>query len=290
MVPNWSSSKWNPRLPRTAGWCAPTTYLIARAYGVKFVALPIFFGRRFHHAGLVVRPDANISVPKDLEGKRVGVRAYSVTTGVWTRGVLQNEYGVDLNKVTWVVDDEEHVRELPLPPNVQHVPEGKSLAGMIATGEIDAGFLANAGIGREGKPGEGWNAAKQVPPPELRELIPDAAAAEAEWFRRTGIFPAHGMLVLREELVAQHPWLPGAIYRAFVAAKAEYLAKLDSSPPTDKADKNVLKQRELVGADPIPYGIAPNRPMIEALALYAYQQKLTPTLMTAEDLFLDVGA
>src|SRR5690606_24016727 len=85
---------------------APTTYMIARAHGAPFKALPIVLMRRFHHHGLVKRPDAGINEPKDLEGKAVGVRAYSVTTGVWTRGILQNEYGVDPNKVTWVVDDE----------------------------------------------------------------------------------------------------------------------------------------------------------------------------------------
>ena len=156
---------------------ASTTYMIARGYGKPFKALPVFFGRRFHHHGLVVRPDSGIPQPKDLEGKKVGVRAYTVTTGVWTRGVLQNEYGVDPSKVTWMVDDEEHVQELKLPDNVQHVPEGKSLASMMAAGEIQAGFLANAGIGREGAPREDW-AAKPVPATDTyRELIPDAEEA-----------------------------------------------------------------------------------------------------------------
>ena len=94
---------------------APTTYLIARARGAPNIALPNFVMRRFHHGGFVVRPDAGIAKPKDLEGKHVGVRAYSVTTGVWTRGIFTNEYGLDASKVTWVVDDEEHVTTLKLP-------------------------------------------------------------------------------------------------------------------------------------------------------------------------------
>jgi 4,5-dihydroxyphthalate decarboxylase len=80
---------------------APTTYMIARTRGAPYTALPIFLMRRFHHGGFVVRPDANIRAPKDLEGKKVGVRAYSVTTGVWTRGIFVNEYGLDSSKVTW---------------------------------------------------------------------------------------------------------------------------------------------------------------------------------------------
>ena len=102
---------------------APTTYMIARALGAPFIALPIFLMRRFHHGGFVVRPDSGIKAPKDLEGKKVGVRAYSVTTGVWTRGIFINEYGLDSSKVTWVVDDEEHVTSLKLPPNVVHAPD-----------------------------------------------------------------------------------------------------------------------------------------------------------------------
>src|ERR1051325_7220585 len=131
---------------------APTTYMIARSRGAPYVALPIFVMRRFHHGGFVVRPDAGIKVPKDLEGKKVGVRAYSVTTGVWTRGIFINEYGLDSSKVTWVVDDEEHVTTLKLPDNVVHAPDGKSLAGMMAAGELQAAFSGPAGIGRAGPP------------------------------------------------------------------------------------------------------------------------------------------
>src|ERR1700724_1985438 len=127
---------------------APTTYMIARARGAPYIALPIFVMRRFHHGGFVVRPDAGIRAPKDLEGKKVGVRAYSVTTGVWTRGIFVTEYGLYSTKVTWVVDDEEHVAALELPPNVVHAPKGKSLQSMMASGEIQAGFTGPAGVGR----------------------------------------------------------------------------------------------------------------------------------------------
>src|SRR6202047_1045426 len=115
---------------------APTTYLIARAHGAPFVGLPIFLMRRFHHSGFVVRPEAGIREPRDLEGKKVGARAYSVTTGVWARGIFVNEYGLDSAKVTWVVDDEEHVTTLKLPPNVGHEPEGKSLQRLMKAREI----------------------------------------------------------------------------------------------------------------------------------------------------------
>src|SRR5215471_14550822 len=158
---------------------APTTYMIARALGAPFIALPIFLMRRFHHGGFVVRPDSGIKVPKDLEGKRVGVRAYSVTTGVWTRGIFVNEYGLDSSKVTWVVDDEEHVTSLRLPDNVIHAPEGKSLAGMMASGELQAGFTGPAGIGRAGPPTGAWEQRVQASSVVYPELIANAAEEEA---------------------------------------------------------------------------------------------------------------
>src|SRR2546430_12320996 len=99
---------------------------------------------------------------KDLEGKKVGVRAYSVTTGVWTRGIFTNEYGLDASKVTWVVDDEEHVTTLKLPANVIHAPPGQSLASMMASGELQAGFTGPAGIGRAGAPTANWEQGGQT--------------------------------------------------------------------------------------------------------------------------------
>lgn len=266
---------------------ASTTYMIARGYGKPFKALPIFFGRRFHHHGLVVRPDSGISNPKDLEGKKVGVRAYTVTTGVWTRGILQNEYAVDPYKVSWMVDDEEHVQELKLPDNVQQVPEGKSLASMMAEGEIQAGFLANAGIGREGKPREDWAAKPSYPTDSYRELIPNAEEAEAEWFKRTGILPCHGTIVIKDEVAAKYPDLPRKLYDAFLESKGRYLKKVHSGEADGKNDIKVRKLADIVGPDPMPYGLKANLQSIEALRTYAFQQGLMPTRLPIEDLFYD---
>ena len=203
---------------------ASTTYFIARAFGAPFKALPIFLKRSFHHAGIVCREDAGIKTPKDLEGKKVGVRAYSVTTGVWTRGILASEYGLDTDKVTWVVDDEEHVTQLQLPPNVVHVPEGESLVSMMASGKIQAGFTSRAGIGRQGPPKAGW---EDIPPPApeiYHDLLENTAQLESEWFLRTGIYPMHGLLVVKDSLLAEHPWLAKSLYTAFSKAKEQYVA------------------------------------------------------------------
>lgn len=266
---------------------APTTYFIARSYGAPYKALPIFFERRFHHAGLVVRSDSGIETPKDLEGKKVGVRAYSVTTGVWTRGILVNEYGVDSSKVTWVVDDEEHVQQLVLPSNVIHAPEGKSLAGMMAAGELQAGFLNNAGIGRQGPPNAGWNAMPAPSTDDYLELFSNPDELGAEWYKRTGIYPMHSTLVIKESILEKHPDVAAKIYKAFVEAKNIYLERLHAGEATGKVDKRMLRQSQVVGPDPLPYGLAVNRPAIDALRLYAVQQGLMSKELPIEDLFID---
>jgi 4,5-dihydroxyphthalate decarboxylase len=262
---------------------APTTYIIARAHGAPFVALPIFVVRRFHHSGLLVRADAGIKTPKDLEGKKVGVRAYSVTTGVWTRQVLIDEFGLDSSKVTWVVDDEEHVTQLKLPANVVHAPEGTSLADMMASGELSAGFGAAAGIGRTGNPTSGWKEVEADYP----DLFPNATQLEAEYFARTGVYPMHGTIVVKDSVLAEHPWVAKSIYDAFDRAKKEWLARLDAGQATSAADKKYLKLREIVGPDPLPYGLQENLKTIEALEATAFKQGLTPRRMSVYELFVD---
>jgi 4,5-dihydroxyphthalate decarboxylase len=265
---------------------APTTYIIARAYGAPFVGLPVFVVRRFHHGGMLVRPDAGIKEPKDLEGKKVGVRAYSVTTGVWLRQVLIDEFGLDPSKVTWVVDDEEHVTQLQLPPNVIHAPEGSSLADMMAKGELAAGVEGAAGIGRTGAPTGGWQEVEADYP----DLLPNAAQLEAEYFARTGIYPMHGTVVVKDSVLAEHPWIAQSLYNAFDQAKKEWLARLDAGAATTATDKKYLELRKIVGYDPLPYGIEENRKTIEALEQTAFKQGLTPRRMAMHELFVDPQA
>jgi 4,5-dihydroxyphthalate decarboxylase len=267
---------------------APTTYMIARALGAPFIALPIFLMRRFHHGGFVVRPDSGIKVPKDLEGKQVGVRAYSVTTGVWTRGIFVNEYGLDSSKVTWVVDDEEHVSTLKLPPNVVHAPQGKSLQSMMKAGEIQAGFTGPAGVGRAGPPVSGWDKAGAAAAADTYpELIANVEQVEADWFRRSGIYPIHGLVVVKDEHVKRHPWLARSLMDAFVAAKKPYLDELSRNhgdSPEDKRYRNFLS----LMSDPLPYGMAANRPSIEALVTYSLQQKLIPSRPQLDQVFVEI--
>jgi 4,5-dihydroxyphthalate decarboxylase len=262
---------------------APTTYIIARAHGAPFKALPIFVVRRFHHGGLLIRPDAGIRAPKDLEGKKVGVRAYSVTTGVWTRQVLIDEFGVDNSKITWVVDDEEHVTQLKLPSNVVHAPEGRSLADMMAAGDLAAGFAAAAGIGRTGNPTGGWREVEADYP----DLLPNAAELEADYFARTGVYPMHGTIVVKDSVLAEHPWIARSLFTAFSVAKDAWVEKLNRGEATGEAAQRYAALCKVVGPDPLPYGISRNRATIEALAKTAFAQKLTPRHMSLEETFID---
>jgi 4,5-dihydroxyphthalate decarboxylase len=269
---------------------APTTYMIARALGSPFIALPIFLMRRFHHGGFVVRPDAGIKVPKDLEGKKVGVRAYSVTTGVWTRGIFINEYDLDSSKVTWVVDDEEHVTALKLPPNVVHAPEGKSLQSMMKAGEIQAGFSGPAGVGRSGPPISGWDKAAEAAAAATDtypELIANVEQVEADWFRHSGIYPIHGLIVVKDEVISRYPWLARSLMDAFFAAKKPYLEEIKSGKGDSPEDKRYRKFLSLMD-DPLPYGITANRPSIEALVTYSLQQKLIPARPQLDRVFVDI--
>jgi 4,5-dihydroxyphthalate decarboxylase len=268
---------------------APTTYMIARARGAPYTALPIFLMRRFHHGGFLVRPDANIREPKDLQGKKVGVRAYSVTTGVWTRGIFANEYGLDPSKVTWVVDDEEHVTTLKLPANVVHAGPGKSLQSMMASGEIQAGFAGPAGVGRAGSPISGWDQATQTAAAAgtYPELIAGVEQVEAEWFRRTGIYPIHGLIVVKDEHLKNYRWLARALMDAFVASKKPYLEQLRLGAGDSVEDKRYRKFFSLM-SDPLPYGISANQASIEALVTYALQQELIPSPPSLDRVFVRI--
>lgn len=268
---------------------APTTYMIARALGAPFIALPIFLMRRFHHGGFVVRADSGIKVPKDLEGKKVGVRAYSVTTGVWTRGIFVNEYGLDSSKVTWVVDDEEHVTTLTLPPNVVHAPDGKSLQSMMKAGEIQAGFTGPAGVGRAGPPVSGWDRTSQAiaGSDTYPELIANVEQVEADWFRRTGIYPIHGLIVVKDEHIKRCPWLPRSLMDAFVEARQPYLDALKAGQGDSPEDKRYRRFLSLM-SDPLPYGISANRASIDALVTYSLQQKLIPSRPQLDRVFVQI--
>ncbi|MCE7006977.1 hypothetical protein LWC34_29725 [Kibdelosporangium philippinense] len=237
-----------------------TTYLCAKAYGKPITAVPVFLVRGFHHGAIVHNGTSDVA---GLEGRQVGVnRGYTVTTGVWVRGILQDYYGVDLYKVTWVLSGDEHVAEYRPPANVVPMPPGGDLATMVADGELAAA------IGVKGRP-----------------LIPDAQEAAYDALRRDGLYPINHLVVVRDSLLADHPGLAASVFDAFAQAKQKYVQGLDDI--TDPAPTDVMyrRVREITGTDPLPYGIAPNRPMIDKLIDHAMRQGILDRRPAVEDLF-----
>ncbi|WP_159917262.1 ABC transporter substrate-binding protein [Pantoea sp. 18069] len=251
---------------------APTMYLMALERGAQLTALPIPMTRRFRHSGLKKRKGLALASPKQLEGMKVGVRNYSVTAAVWTRGVYADDYGLDPNRVTWVTEEAENLEDLALPANVQRLAPGRKIADALAVGEIDVAFDGLAGAGNA-----------QV---EMEEVVADAAAVEQRWFERTGIYPIHGVIVVRNDVLARHPGLAQALFDQFVQAKQSYLAGLAALAEPSGDDKRYLRLGRYVG-DPLPYGFAENAASLQALVRYARTQQLVRTPAQAENLFID---
>jgi len=248
---------------------AITTYICARAYGKRFTALPIFPMRAFHHGAVVYNTRSGIRSPNDLEGRRVGVnRGYTVTTGVWARSILQHQYGVDLSKVTWVLSGDEHVAEWQPPSNVVPLEQGLKMEDLVASGDIPAAI----GI--------------QVDSADVRPLIANAAEAGLAALRDRGLYPINHTIVIKDDLLAAEPSLAADIFEAFVEAKRPYLSDLSSGRIAEpSADDRFFKRVLEVIGDPLPYGVEPNRRMLEAIVQHDYEQEIIPRRMTIEELF-----
>jgi 4,5-dihydroxyphthalate decarboxylase len=223
---------------------ALTTHAQARAYGKPITALPVVLLSGLHHGALICRRDSPLRGPADLVGKRIGVRAWSQTTGVWVRGVLHDEYGITHDAMTWVTEEDAHVQEFSDPPFVERIAAGQDLRAMLLSGEIDAA-IALAGL----------------EPAQIRTVIPDADTAAAAWQRKAGVYPINHVVVVKDALLAAHPWLAGELMRLFTESRARV-------------------------ADAVPYGIAANRPAIALLMRYAAEQKLIPRAYSVDELFV----
>jgi 4,5-dihydroxyphthalate decarboxylase len=248
---------------------AITTYICAKAHGKRMTAVPIFLVRAFHHGAILVNTRTGIRTPKDLEGRRVGVnRGYTVTTGVWARSILQEEHGVDLSKITWVLSGDEHVAEYRAPDNVVPIEKGKNMADMLASGELAAAIGVEANS------------------PDVAPLIPNALAAGLAALRRNGHYPINHTVVVRDDLLAAHAGLAADVFDAFAEAKRRYLDRLRAGKIEKPTDVDEVHRRVMeITGDPLPYGIAPNRRVIDELIGHARTQGIITKPMTADELF-----
>ncbi len=246
---------------------ALATYLCSRAHGKRFTALPVFLTRDFYHAMMTYNVNSGIETPRDLEGKRVGVRSYTFTPGVWTRGILHSEYDVDVSAVTWVLSGDEHVAEYEAPRNVVS-SSGSDLGDMLLTGEIDAAI-----------------GAPPVDSPDVRPLFPDSQKLDASWHEKTGIYPISHLLVAKDSLMESNGDLASELCSVFSEAKRSYEQRLQSGDTSAPGTEQLLRMAEIVGDDAISYDFESARSTLETFVDFNVAQGLIPEAVNPADLF-----
>ena len=249
-----------------------------------YIGVPVFPSRMFRHTAIYVRTDRGIESPADLKGRRIGTPEYQLTACVWARIILEEDHGVRPSDIRWVRGgleqpgrEEKIALNLPSDVVLEDAPRDRTLSAMLDAGEIDGIIAPRAPAGFErGDPRIGW-------------LFPDPTAAAKEFFRRTRIFPIMHVLGVRRSLAAQHPWLPGALFKAFTAAKAEALAALfDASAmkvTLPFVEETVRAARALMGDDYWSYGLEPNRHALDTFLRHHHAQGLSARRPDPAELF-----
>lgn len=233
---------------------AIVTFLQAKAYGKPLVLLPVVVRSGFHHQTIVYNAERGKVAPSDLAGRRVGIRAHSVTTVTWVRGVLQNDYGVDLDRVKWVTFEDPHVAEYRDPDTVERAPAGKNLVTMLLEGEVDAAVLTG----------------NDLKHPQFKPVIAEPEAAVKAWYQRYQLVPINHMVVVTESLAKANPLAVQEVFR--LLAESRKKAGLPAAGAKDM----------------FPLGVAANRKSLELAIKYAHQQRLIPRAFAVDELFNDV--
>ena len=231
---------------------AIVTFLMAKAYGKPLALLPAVMLGRFQHHCMLYNAEHGPLTPQTLAGRRVGVRAYSQTTGVWLRGILANDYGVDLDSVRWVTFEDAHVAEYRDPPQIERTAASKDMTAMLLADEIDAAIYG----------------AELPDDPRLKSVIPEPEAAAQAWYRKHGVAPVNHLVVVKTDLVRTQPRVVAEVYRLLAAAKRAAPAP--------------------ASIDPAPFGVAANRPALELIIDYCLQQRMIPRRFSADELFAEV--
>lgn len=233
---------------------AIVTYLMAKAHGKPYVLLPVVLLSRFQHPFMVYNSARGTLRPDELNGKRVGIRSYSVTTSMWLRGILMNDHGLDIDSVQWVTTEEAHVAEFRDPPNVRLAPKGRDLMAMLMDGELDAIVLGD----------------KTLQDPRLKRLIPDPEQAAHDWHARHRAIQINHMVVVRDSLTKSRPDAVREVYRMLLESKRA-------------AAPHAPGQRDMT-----PFGLEHMRRDLEIAIEYVHQQKLIPRKFTVDEIFDDI--
>lgn len=253
-----------------------------------FVALPVFPSRAFRHSFVAVNRKSGIREPKDLEGKRVGVALYTMTAAVWIRGLLQHDYGVDMNSIRWVqgaVNSPGTHGTPTVMPLVEAVPieinnSGKSLSQLIDECAIDAvmGTSLPEAMRRN---------------PDIQRLFPNYREVEKDYYRRTRIFPIMHVVVIRRDVCEAHPFVAESLYDALCESKRIALARMRAAGSLRYMLPWMIQDIEEIdqefGGDPWPYGVEPNRPTLEALIAYLAEQGIIEAPMPIDQLFVRIN-
>jgi 4,5-dihydroxyphthalate decarboxylase len=260
-----------------------SSFTVKTAQGnAPYVGVPAFVSRAFRHTAIYVRTD-RIKKPEDLKGKKVGVPEYQLTANVWARAILEDDYGVKPSDIHWVRGGIEHAGrpekiaiKLPSDVKLSDAPPDKSISQLLAEGAIDGFIAPRPPAIPGGHPNVGW-------------LFPDPVAAAKDYFKRTGIFPIMHLVGVRRELAEQHPWLPGAVFKAFEQSKAAALELLSDTSATKVTlpfvEERLTEARTTMGEDFWPYGVEASRKTLESFLKHHHAQGLSPRLVKPEELF-----
>ena len=265
---------------------ASFTALKARG-NCPFIGLPIPVSRFFRHSCIYIRTDSGIREPKHLKGKRVGTTQYGSTAATCIKGMLQDDYGVLASDMHWFMGGLTTPKQPPLIPldlpssiQLEFLPEGKTLEQMLLDGELDALFsIYLPTIFIEGSR-------------HIRRLFPDFKSVEQDYYHRTGIFPIMHMIVIREDVYKDHPWVASSIYKAFCEARDLATEKYYDTDALHLTLPWLIDHIEeswrILGRDYWPYGLQPNKPAIDAVGRYVHEQGMAPRVVRADELFLDL--
>jgi 4,5-dihydroxyphthalate decarboxylase len=242
----------------------------------------------FLDAPVLSHPDAGITTPQDLRGKRIGVPEYQQTWAVWSRGILADEFGVQPSELTWYMErspEQSHggATGFTAPPGVElhYIPKTTNMGEMMVNGELDATLLyltSNNLIDRSRIELEGRS--------DIRSLFPDPAAEARRYYRKTGLYPINHTVVVRRTLLEREPWIARAIYDAFVRAKALIRSERDARlEPYVTAGLLDAGATAALARDPMPFGVVAARRELETIARYDFEQGLTKRLVGLDELF-----
>ena len=242
----------------------------------EVVAIPAFPHRRFRHGYIFVATASGIREPKQLDGRRVGIRTWQTSAGLWARGILQDDHGVDLRSITWIAQDEE---DIPLPGDhgyrIERVPEGRSVTDMLVAGDVDA--LIYPDVPDAVRRGD----------PRVARLFPDPHSAEIDYFSRTGFFPIMHTVLIRRSIADAHPWIPRELLTAFETSKRRAFAAMTDPRRVSLAwfTEAMEEQHRILGPDPWSNNFQLNRPALETLIRWSHEQGMIGRPFPADELF-----